>query len=212
MRKKSAIRTHHAPHFYAIFALLAIAVGVFGTVLITKALALNAVIYSCVSKTNGAVRIVEATTTCKSSENPLSWNQEGPAGPPGTVDKHSKALTNNTDTDLFSFPLTDGNFAIFTFSFGSKIKKGADWGSATGLVTMEFYNDGGTLQKHIKPIIYENQGPLNLNTASFPFNASISGGVVTVTANLGNVVTSPDVFSIEYLLQNYEDSTLTFLP
>lgn len=40
------------------------------------------VIYACVG-TNGSLRIVESTTTCKSNETPLSWNQQGVQGPPG---------------------------------------------------------------------------------------------------------------------------------
>ena len=37
---------------------------------------------ACVS-VSGAVRIVAADTTCRTSEHPLSWNTTGPAGPPG---------------------------------------------------------------------------------------------------------------------------------
>jgi len=40
-------------------------------------------VYACVNKTSGAVRIVTATTICKSTENPLQWNVQGPVGPAG---------------------------------------------------------------------------------------------------------------------------------
>ena len=38
-------------------------------------------IYACVSKTSGAVRIVAPTQTCKSGEYPLDWNFQGLIGP-----------------------------------------------------------------------------------------------------------------------------------
>lgn len=41
-------------------------------------------IYACVAKSNGAVRIVTATTVCDpKKETPLSWSSTGTAGPPG---------------------------------------------------------------------------------------------------------------------------------
>jgi hypothetical protein len=39
--------------------------------------------YGCVNNTSGAIRIVTATTTCKSTEHKIHWNQAGPQGPKG---------------------------------------------------------------------------------------------------------------------------------
>jgi len=41
------------------------------------------VIEACVQKTNGAVRIVSATTDCHATETRIQWNSEGAVGPPG---------------------------------------------------------------------------------------------------------------------------------
>lgn len=44
----------------------------------------SGVISSCVSATNGGVRVIDSSAeSCKSSEQPLSWNQVGPQGPQG---------------------------------------------------------------------------------------------------------------------------------
>jgi hypothetical protein len=40
-------------------------------------------IYACVSKKNGAMRIVSAKAKCKRGEHKLSWGASGPAGPAG---------------------------------------------------------------------------------------------------------------------------------
>jgi hypothetical protein len=40
-------------------------------------------IYGCVNNTIGTVRIVSATTNCKSTEHKIHWNQVGPQGPKG---------------------------------------------------------------------------------------------------------------------------------
>lgn len=41
-------------------------------------------IYACVKKTSGAVRVVTATTRCRSGERKLSWNSAGARGAAGT--------------------------------------------------------------------------------------------------------------------------------
>lgn len=45
--------------------------------------ATNGVIYACVKKVNGQVRIVSPTGRCLPSEVPVNWNQAGLQGPPG---------------------------------------------------------------------------------------------------------------------------------
>lgn len=85
MSKKTAIRTKHAPHFYVIFAVVAAAFGVIGTIIVSNVLAQgNEVIYACVNKVGGNIRIVTANESCKSNESSLNWNQQGPAGTPGS--------------------------------------------------------------------------------------------------------------------------------
>lgn len=42
------------------------------------------VIHACKNKKTGALRVVGATAKCHTGESPLEWNQQGPAGLPGT--------------------------------------------------------------------------------------------------------------------------------
>jgi hypothetical protein len=39
--------------------------------------------YACVNNSSGTIFIVDADTACKSNEFRISWNKEGPPGPPG---------------------------------------------------------------------------------------------------------------------------------
>ena len=43
----------------------------------------NGVIYSCVQKANGRLRVVAGPGACRRGEQPLSWNSHGPAGARG---------------------------------------------------------------------------------------------------------------------------------
>jgi hypothetical protein len=42
-------------------------------------------IHACYGKSNGNLRAVESEGDCRSNESPLSWNQQGPPGPPGNA-------------------------------------------------------------------------------------------------------------------------------
>jgi hypothetical protein len=44
-----------------------------------------ATIKACAAKQGGAVRVLKAGGSCTGAENPLSWNNPGPAGPQGTA-------------------------------------------------------------------------------------------------------------------------------
>jgi hypothetical protein len=44
----------------------------------------NGTIHGCYQKTNGTLRVVDASSDCRSSELGLDWNQKGPPGPPGS--------------------------------------------------------------------------------------------------------------------------------
>lgn len=41
------------------------------------------VYYGCVTNATGAIRVVTASTTCKTTEHKIQWNQTGPQGPAG---------------------------------------------------------------------------------------------------------------------------------
>jgi hypothetical protein len=60
-----------------------------GTILLaltaSSCFAQNNTIYGCVTKTTGDVRVVVASTMCKSNEAPISWNVAGVQGPQGPV-------------------------------------------------------------------------------------------------------------------------------
>ena len=42
------------------------------------------VLFGCVNNSSGAIRIVDQSTTCKSTEHKIHWNQVGPQGPQGS--------------------------------------------------------------------------------------------------------------------------------
>ena len=43
----------------------------------------DTVITGCYDRTQGSLRIVDAGTTCRQTENRITWNEQGPAGPAG---------------------------------------------------------------------------------------------------------------------------------
>lgn len=44
---------------------------------------LTTTFYACINNSSGAIRIVSQSTTCKSTEHKVHWNQAGPQGPQG---------------------------------------------------------------------------------------------------------------------------------
>ena len=66
---------------FALAALLVVAVGI-GVASATIPSS-GGKIFGCYAKNGGALRVVAAGQKCKSGEQPLFWNQEGPAGPAG---------------------------------------------------------------------------------------------------------------------------------
>lgn len=61
-----------------------------GTVAVMAATTSDDVIHACVSRGllglgAGDVRIVDEPDDCRRTEDPLSWNRQGPAGPPGAA-------------------------------------------------------------------------------------------------------------------------------
>jgi hypothetical protein len=66
-----------------VVAVLAGAAGVaYATTAVTKVA--TTTINACV-KANGNLKIVSSVSACKSHEQPLTWNVQGPAGPPGAA-------------------------------------------------------------------------------------------------------------------------------
>lgn len=78
--------TNSTYHLYILFGLTTFFFGIIATVMITRVLAQDNEsnqIYSCVNKTNGEMRMVEADTQCKNNERSVTWSIKGPPGPPG---------------------------------------------------------------------------------------------------------------------------------
>jgi hypothetical protein len=57
-------------------------------------------IYACEMKSSGAIRIVTATTTCKSQEKKISWSTVGPQGPAGPQGPVGMGPTCATEGDI----------------------------------------------------------------------------------------------------------------
>ena len=62
-------------------ALVALLVG--GTAALATIPGTGGVISGCYAKRDGALRVIDASTSCKSGESALNWNQAGPQGPQG---------------------------------------------------------------------------------------------------------------------------------
>ncbi|MDE2025703.1 MAG: pentapeptide repeat-containing protein [Patescibacteria group bacterium] len=75
------------PHFHPIVSIIALVLGVLGTLLITHVLAqtVSNTIFACVQKETGSLRVVPSDTSCHPDETTLTWNQQGPQGPVGPV-------------------------------------------------------------------------------------------------------------------------------
>jgi hypothetical protein len=68
-----------------IMSALVVVVSILGMILVTEvpSYSQNTVIYGCIKKSTGQIRIVSAPGQCKSNEALTSWNSQGPQGPPG---------------------------------------------------------------------------------------------------------------------------------
>ncbi|MDE2024985.1 MAG: pentapeptide repeat-containing protein [Patescibacteria group bacterium] len=88
MKKVSVrrVKVSQPLHFHPlVIGALTFCLGVVAVVVLQQVFAGNNdfIIHSCVDKTNGNLRIVAPGTSCRMSENPLDWNQQGPQGPQG---------------------------------------------------------------------------------------------------------------------------------
>jgi Collagen triple helix repeat (20 copies) len=66
-------------------ALLVVAGGASFAVAASGSQSATSVIIGCQQNSNGSLRIVTATTDCRSNETAISWNVQGPAGPAGST-------------------------------------------------------------------------------------------------------------------------------
>lgn len=82
----------------------------------------DAQIHACV-KSNGKIRIVSATDTCKARETPLVWNIQGPPGPVGQMN----GIRDFTNSGTFTVP--DGITRLLTEAWGGGGQSGTDGGS-----------------------------------------------------------------------------------
>lgn len=65
----------------------------------TPAFSDDEIIYACAQKNSGQLRVIEEGEDCSSSEEPLSWNREGPPGDPGISSLEIVKTTTNIPTD-----------------------------------------------------------------------------------------------------------------
>jgi hypothetical protein len=78
----------------------------------------SGVIHACYQKTNGSLRVIDtqAGAKCSSTENPLTWNQTGPAGPRGPSDAFLASDGGKpiglSPTTLASLTLPAGNYTL----------------------------------------------------------------------------------------------------
>ncbi len=75
------------------------------------------VIYGCVQRSNGLLRIVGSLTDCRATESGISWNTTGPEGPagqqgpPGSFDP-SKIYITESGGGFFYCQCDEGDFAL----------------------------------------------------------------------------------------------------
>src|SRR5215210_813723 len=73
----------------------------------------DGVINGCRQKVSGALRVIDSSATCNSSEVPLNWNQ---SGPPGSSDAYAASneyrRVGGADTTLASVDVPAGSYTI----------------------------------------------------------------------------------------------------
>ena len=92
-----------------------IALAVLGMIVSTS---FAQVIYGCVQRSNGQLRIVGSLTDCRAAESGISWNTTGPAGPegqqgpPGSFDPSKIYITGSCAGSFFCQCHEEGDFAL----------------------------------------------------------------------------------------------------
>jgi len=67
----------------AVSIFLSVCLVTFVSATIVQADTTPTVFYACVNMSNGTIRMISATDSCKGNEQKISWNNVGPAGPAG---------------------------------------------------------------------------------------------------------------------------------
>lgn len=209
MGKRTAIHTKHAPHFYFMFGGAAILVGIFATLIYTTVFAQTTeVIYACVHKNSGDLRIVTATESCKSNETALNWNKQGPTGPQGESGSSSSSNLPFSCSYCILYPVADKlkgkdlSYAMITrsefqgsdlsgTSFKGAVISNSDF-SNTNLSGADFTDAGNYPGWSLANVDFNNA---NLTGANFT-NANLSNASNMRTANVTDVIwnntTCPD--------------------
>lgn len=231
--------------------ILAFIAGSFISLATTLALAHGGdtnLIHSCYkTNTGGSFRIVGTNDNCDNNETALDWSRESQQPIWGNIvgtlsnqtdlqnaldakqdklialnDKHSKTLTNNSATSIFSFPLAAGELSQLHFKGNILAKKDADWCVFFYEESVVMYNDNGTLRvieqvtfqitksKSVGSIINFDAAFNAMQFSTF-FTLDLTAGVVTVTANPGDIGATPDSMIMNYTLENPSGNSVTFL-
>ena len=70
-----------------------VALLAFGGVALATIPGSGGAISGCYAKKDGSLRVIDATTQCRSGENALTWNQTGPQGPKGDAGAEGRGGT-----------------------------------------------------------------------------------------------------------------------
>lgn len=241
------------PHFHPVVSIITLVLGILGTVLVTHVLAqtTNNTIYACTQNATGIMRYVTDSTSCRPNESLLSWSKGGNISWGNITgilsnqtdlqnalnakqdklitysDTHHKNLINNTDNNLFTFPLANGEATGFTMHYSSSAKKNSDWSIQSGVWTIVVYNDNGTLRTgYAEPNYPSDAGggtlllagtkstgsSVDLDNSGLALHASLNAGIVTIKYNPGNVGVSLDSIGLDYVVIDPSGKPLTFLP
>jgi hypothetical protein len=217
MKKKAALRTHsthHAPHFYVLFALVMIVVGAFTAIVVTKVIGqtANNVIYACSQKQTGNLRMVAAGSVCRPDEVGVSWNVQGPAGPAGSSGASNGLPYSCNNCNLAPFAnLFKGKDFSGAQLYGSEfsgsdltgvIFRGgylnSDGFNNTNLTSADFSNIrnvAGDILAPVKFVEFENANLTNANFSNSQFARSNFSGANLTNANFSQATLQDDTFN-----------------
>ena len=134
----------------------------------------NSVIYACITKSAGQVRIVSTASQCKSNEASISWNiagqqgPEGPQGPQGIQGEPGVPLGVCSDSStktylLFPFVTNQAGFDT-GISIANTGKDPSGNSGLDGTIVLSYYGASAPAADFTTPIV--TQGNAYVNTAS----------------------------------------------
>jgi hypothetical protein len=196
MGKRSAIRSKHAPYFYIIFAAVTFFVGVFVTIVYQNVFAQGEeIIYACVHKNSGDLRIVTANETCKQNENSLNWNKEAQNNLPFTCNScilHPVAYKfKGKDLSYAQLTRTDFQGADLT----GTIFKGANMFSvdfSNSNLTNADFTDAGNYPGRSMSVTFTNANLTNANFTNANIRFSAGMNSANITGVIWNNTTCPN--------------------